>query len=64
MRFNLSTIMAGVVRRDVGLYKHVTGCDYTCSLGRRPRENEKESEAHEAPPFREGRRQRRSSVFG
>lgn len=40
--------MAGVVRRDVELYKHVTGCDYTCSLDRRPKKIRK-SQKHTKP---------------
>lgn len=43
--------MAGVVRRDVGLYEHVTRCEYVCSLGRRPRAKEKESEPETWAPL-------------
>ena len=46
----------------MGLYEHVAGCGYTCFLGKKPGANEREPESgtqtHEAPPFREGRRQR------
>lgn len=47
----------------MGLYEHVAGCGYTCSLGKKPEANEREPESrtqtHEASPFREGGRQRR-----
>lgn len=47
----------------MGLYEHVAGCGYTCSLGKKPGANEREPESgtqiHEGPPFREGGRQRR-----
>lgn len=36
MRFNPSTIMAGVVR-DVGLYKHVTECEGQEKMRKRQR---------------------------
>lgn len=56
-------LMAGVGRGDVGFYEHVAGCGYTCSLGKKPGESEREPESgtqtHEGPPFREGGRQRR-----
>lgn len=39
-------LTAGVVRRDVGLYEHVTGCEHTCFLGRKPKENESQSLKH------------------
>lgn len=46
----------------MGLYEHVAGCGYTYSLGKNPRASEREpesgTETHEAPPFREGGRQR------
>lgn len=38
--------MAGVVRRDVGLYKHLTGCEHTCSLGQ---EKMRKSQRHMKP---------------
>ena len=55
--------MAGVGQGSAGLYEHVTGYEYTCSLGKRPGANEREPEpgkqAYETPLFREGGRQRR-----